>query len=270
MRYGVSMMVFAHADLEAALRRIAASGFDRIEINSEPPHLCSGEYDPRVVRGWLDDLGLRAPVGHGLFSHDNPNAAALDEADRRRSVEIMASCFEPLVTVGAEVVVLHPTGYAKDYCDDNRQAHVDQARRSMRELAKVGADLGIRMAWENLPHHGAARPLHDMRELRPLIEDMPAHVGLCLDTTHAVIAGHDPIEQLNIASDRLFCLHLHDTDGQRDCHWVPGRGVIDWQQFVARLDETAFNGTRTLEVTSTPQTAEDVVAEAFGVALRWG
>ena len=77
MPYGVSTMVFAHLDLEAALRRIASAGFDRIEINSEPPHLCSGAYDPLVVRGWLDELGLRAPVGHGLFDHQAPNAAAL-------------------------------------------------------------------------------------------------------------------------------------------------------------------------------------------------
>ena len=261
--------MLAHQGLEAALRRIAAAGFDRIEIATEPPHLCSREYDPRVVRGWLDELGLRAPAGHGLYAHQSPNPAALHDEQRRRSVQTLASCFEPLLVVGAQYVVLHPTGYSKDYRDDLRQAHVDQVRKSMQELANIGRDAGIKLAWENLPHHGASRPLHDMRELRTLIDDMPEHVGLCLDTTHTAISGHDPLEQLNIAADRLFCLHLHDTDGQRDCHWVPGRGTIDWDPFVARLDELDFAGTRTLEVASTPETDDQTLAQTFSVARRW-
>lgn len=270
MQYGVSTMVVAHHELEIGLRRIAAAGFNQIEISAEPPHFYPGAYEASVVRNWLDELGLQAPVGHGLYSHELPNAAALDEAERRRSVALIRSCFEPLAAVGVEVVVLHPTGYSKNYTLKNRQAHIDQARRSILELAQVGGDLGLRMAWENLPHHGTDRPLHDMRELRDLVDDMNAEVGLCLDTTHTTISGHDPVEQAQIAGDRLHCLHLHDTDGQRDCHWVPGQGVTEWPDFLAQLSTMGFDGLRTLEVAATLETEDKVLAETAEVARRWG
>ena len=113
------------------------------------------------------------------------------------------------------------------------------------------------------------RPLHDMVELKKLIENMPPHVGLCLDTTHALVNGHDPLAQLNIAADRLFCLHLHDSDGQGDCHWVPGKGIIDWQPFLARLNQLNFSGPRTLEVTAEEPQEEKTLTEAAAVIQKW-
>ena len=270
MHYGVSTQILSHHDLESALRRIAEAGFTQIEISTEPPHFYPGTFDPDIVRGWLGELGLHAPVGHGLYSHASPNAAALDEADRHRSVQFIRRCFEPLVAIGVDIVVLHPTGYAKDYVPQHRQRHVEQAQRSMEELAHAAGDLGLCIAWENLPHHGTERPLHDMRELRQLIEEMPPHVGLCLDTTHTTISGHDPVEQAQYAGDRLFCLHLHDTDGQHDCHWVPGCGITDWPAFLAQLDVMDFRGPRTLEVISNPEAEADTLAKTVEVARQWG
>jgi sugar phosphate isomerase/epimerase len=269
MRYGLSTVIFSSHPLEPTLKRIAAAGFRQVEIIAEPSHLTPGECDPQQIAAILKDLGLICRVGHGLYSHGLPNLAALDEAQRRESIAYVRTCFAPLMAVGAEVVILHPTGYSLDYTEANRQQVIDQALRSMEALGKIAGESGLKLAWENLPHHNTARPLHDMIELRRLIEQMPGHTGLCLDTTHALISGHDPLEQLTIAGDRLFCLHLHDSDGQGDCHWVPGKGVIKWKPFIARLNEMNFTGPRTLEVMSTPQSEDETLAEAASVAKKW-
>lgn len=173
------------------------------------------------------------------------------------------------MSIGVEIVVLHPTGYSLDYTEANRQTVLDQARRSMDTLAETAEQLSVRIAWENLPHHKTKRPLHDMAELRSLVEQMPPHIGLCLDTTHALIVGHEPLAQLNISGDRLFCLHLHNSDGQADCHWVPGCGVIDWTPFIARLNEIDFTGPRTLEVMSTAENEDETLAASFRVTQTW-
>jgi sugar phosphate isomerase/epimerase len=264
MAYGISTSILGHLPLEQALRRLAAGGIGQIEISTEPPHFTPGAYEPADVRGWLDELGLNAPVGHALFGI--PNFAALDESERSRSVVDVAASLELLAAIGTGVAVVHPTGYSSGYNDDNRSACVAQSRKSMFELASIAGDIGIRLAWENLPHRGAPRPFHDMSELRATIDDMPGHVGLCLDTTHALISGHDPLGQLNIAVDRLFSLHLHDSDGVGDSHWVPGRGIIDWQPFIRRLDELEFAGPRTIEAVANEDNADQVLSEAARVA----
>jgi len=47
----------------------------------------------------------------------------------------------------------------------------------------------------------------------------------------------------------LFTLHLQDNDGQgEDQHWLPGRGVTDWDALLSALDRMAFRGVRTFEV----------------------
>ena len=271
MGYGVSTGLLGGADLQSALRRIAAAQFEQVEVLAEPPHLSPGLHDTSQVKSWLDDFGLQARVGHGIFSDGRPNCGVLDESKRRESVKHIAACFEPLVAIGAEFVVLHPTGYSlNDFTDQRRPQVVSQVVKSMTEMAKIAEETGIKLAWENLPHRNTARPLHDMRELRSLIDPMPDHVGLCLDTTHALISGHDPLAQLDIASDRLFCLHLHDSNGQDDCHWVPGRGIIDWKPFIKRLGERGFSGTRTIEVLAGDGDDEDeVMAQTAAISREW-
>lgn len=271
MQYGVSTGLFAGTNLKFALQQIAAAKFEQVEILAEPPHLYPCLHATNQVMAWLNDLGLKARVGHGIFSDGRPNCGTLDESKRRESVLHVATCFEPLVAMGAEFVVLHPTGYSlNEFTDRKRPQVVRQVAKSMKELAAMAQDTGIKLAWENLPHHHTARPLHDMQELRALIDPMPDHVGLCLDTTHALIAGHDPLAQLDIASDRLFCLHLHDSNGQDDCHWVPGRGLIDWNPFINRLGELGFSGTRTIEVKAGAGDDEnEIIAQAAAKARQW-
>ena len=64
MTYGISTSILGHLPLEQALRRLAAEGIGQIEISTESPHFSPGAYVPADVRGWLDELGLNAPVGH--------------------------------------------------------------------------------------------------------------------------------------------------------------------------------------------------------------
>ena len=271
MKYGISTIVLAQTELQAALRRIAEAGFDQIEIVAEPPHFGPGDYPPKQVRAWLDEFGLKAPVAHGIYSYDKPDCSSPDEARRRASVENITRCFEPLAALGVQYVVLHPTGnYSPEaYTPDTRPARIRQARKSIEELAERAGPMRLRLAWENLPNYGGPRPLNSMADLRPLIEDLPAHVGLCVDTTHAKIAGHNPAEQMRIAGNRLFCLHLHDCDGKRDCHWVPGKGIIDWPAVLQALDEIKFRGPRTIEVISTDEDSDAVLADAHRVAREW-
>jgi sugar phosphate isomerase/epimerase len=259
MCYGVSTSILSSAPLEQVLRRIAAAGIGQIEISAEPPHFTPGVADVEVVRDWLDRLHLSAPVGHALYN--SVNLSALDESVRRQSIQDVGESIRLMAAIGTFLAVVHPTGFSPDYREDNRGDFLQQACKSMNELAVIAGDLGVRLAWENLPHHGAPRPLHDMSELRAVIDGMPEHVGLCLDTTHALIAGHDPLAQLRIAEDRLFCLHLHDSDGSADSHWVPGRGTIDWEPFILHLDTIEFQGPRTVEAIAVQGEEDQVIRE---------
>ena len=62
---------------------------------------------------------------------------------------------------------------------------------------------------------------------------------------------------------------MHDSDGSGDCHWVPGRGIIDWKSFIIRLHEMDFKGMRILEVVNKTDTPDETIAEGSAVVKQW-
>ncbi|MCE5218704.1 sugar phosphate isomerase/epimerase, partial [bacterium] len=40
----------------------------------------------------------------------------------------------------------------------------------------------------------------------------------------------------------LATLHISDHDGIDERHWIPGRGIVNWQDFAAGLDDIGYTG----------------------------
>ena len=47
---------------------------------------------------------------------------------------------------------------------------------------------------------------------------------------------------------RLLSVHADNNDGRKDCHWVPSRGVLNWQQVKTELAASGYRGLYVLEV----------------------
>ena len=272
MQYGISTTVILPEELESGLERIKKVGFNEVELLWEPPHFSLGMDSIEEIHSLMNRFDLSMRVGHSPIG--GIDLASLDIGKRKASLAEVARSFTFFKELGAESVVVHPNGSYPDmfsmYREENRDASVTKTKESILELVESAIDTGIKIALENLCHVGSARPLHSMEDLFELIADMPReYVGLCLDTTHAKFSGHDPLQQLNVAADRLFTLHLHDTDGNGDQHWVPGKGIIDWDGFIGRLADLNFTGSRTLEVASTRETTESVLEGSIKIATDW-
>ena len=137
----------------------------------------------------------------------------------------------------------------------------------------MAEETGVRIALENLPGKAnSPRPLESMQEHLNFITDYSReYVGLCLDTGHAQVSGFNPANQARIASDRLWALHIQDVDGKSDCHWLPGRGVIDWTSLGIALEDIGFDGAWTIEVfaTHTPAMVEEIASECSALRILW-
>ena len=268
MLYGISTLIVQDENLESGLQRIKNAGFNEIELLWDVPHFNVNDDSTKIILRFMNKLDLSMRVGHSPIT--DIDLASLDIRKRKASIAVIARSFTMFRELGAESVVVHANGYSLNYREESRNVSVTKTKDSILELVDIASDVGIKIALENLPHRGTPRPFHSMEELKALIEDMPKeYVGLCLDTTHARFAGHDPLQQLNVASDRLFTLHLHDTDGDGDRHWVPGRGIIDWGAFIDRLSVLNFTGSRILEVQSTLATMDSVLGACFSVGENW-
>ena len=84
-------------------------------------------------------------------------------------------------------------------------------------------------------------------------------VGVCFDAGH----NHYVCPQRRVCRDFapiIKAVHLHDNDGTRDAHNIPGDGTIDWGMVRRELIDSAYEGAWSLEI-------EHPLTDKFGKAL---
>ena len=70
------------------------------------------------------------------------------------------------------------------------------------------------------------------------------NAGFCYDSGHENLWTPET-DWLGMYADRLFALHLHDNEADRDAHMIPFDGSIDWQEKAKKI--AGYNGIVTLE-----------------------
>lgn len=118
-------------------------------------------------------------------------------------------------------------------------------------LCEVAERAGVDLAFENLR---APEYLYEfMRRV-----DSP-RVGVCFDSGHNHFVCPDRRIAVDFA-DRIKAVHLHDNDGTRDAHNLPGDGTIDWSEVRRELLDSAYADPWSLEI-------EHAQTSEFGKAL---
>lgn len=245
--FSLSAHLFAYETLSAAhLREAAEAGFRRVELWAMTPHLDVG--DPAALarlKGWLEELSLEAASFHAPFYADLSEARAgrflslahSDQAAREDALARTERAMRALAETGVRVAVLHPAGAAGD-AEENLRA-------SLERLLPLAESLGLILALENIP-----APLGRPEALADFLRRMDhPRLKACID------AGHARITEGGGAAAAYACLapwcaatHIHDNDGRRDEHLIPGEGAVDWGAFAGALEAARYGGALTFEI----------------------
>jgi sugar phosphate isomerase/epimerase len=62
------------------------------------------------------------------------------------------------------------------------------------------------------------------------------------------VNGRDCGAEISAAGKRLLSLHVSNNDGLSDKHWMPDRGVLDWQLIKKHLARIHYPAEYVLEV----------------------
>lgn len=244
--YQKELSVF-RAEVET-LRRV---GFDCIDyqgfINTKTElfQMNDGEFDAYVCaqKEILDSVGLTVSQVHGPWRW--PALDATDE-DRSERFEKMTRTIHGTTLLGCDRMVLH--NLMPQNRIDTDPAYVKAVNKEFfSRLCTVAKEHGVTICLENMPFpsQSLARPRETLEFVRELNLE---NFRVCLDTGHAEVLGSAPGQAVRlIGKEYLYALHVHDTDGLRDRHWLIGDGVIDWADFCAALREIGFEGCFSIE-----------------------
>ena len=222
------------------LERIAALGFDYVDLTVEEPEAGPHRTDWAQTLQRIQDLGLGI-VGHTgpYLPIENPSARVREAAyaELRSSVDVAAF-------LGASICTMHFRMWPQ-YLSfaDGVSMYVAELGR----LVSYGKSKGVRVAMENSPHN-----LHQLKPFREILHRVP-DLKLLYDIGHGNIDTPKSLtrDYLFDLRDRLVHIHLSDNDGTGDDHLplaAPKRGGLRIAQEFQQLRNFNYDETVTLEI----------------------
>ncbi len=226
------------ADFQATMARLAALGYDGVELAVRDPALL----DVQAVRRVMDKHHLAIPaIGTGqAFIEEGLSFTDPDERVRERAIERIEAHIALAKEFNAIVIVGLIRGKAG-------AIHESPLRDAMQTAARAADDSDVRIAIEPINRYEASL-INTVADALVLIDEIGAdNVGVLFDTFHANIEEPSIEESLRACGSRLF--HVHAADSNR---WAPGYGHIDFARILATLREMKYEGWLSAEVLPKP------------------
>ena len=224
--------------IDAAFGLIAGAGFDGIEIMvTKDPDTRDGTR----IRELSEDHGLPVAAIHAPFLLMTRRVWGVDPVGKIDRALGLAR------DVGAPLVIAHPPyRWQRGY------------RRWLEDRPAETAEERPAVAIENMfPLRLRGRAVGTFHAGQSL-EDLDRAPRVVLDTSHAAVAGLDPVEVADRLGDRLVHVHLSNNAGRGwDSHLPLDQGVLDLGRFLEAIAARGYGGAVSLEIDLRPHLEDD-------------
>lgn len=239
---GVNTWVWTSPLTDTALTelapRIAGWGFDVVELPVENP----GDWDPGRAASLLADLGLAASVvlvmgeGRELVAADATTVLSTQDY-LKHVVDVAAAVGSPVIAGPAYASV----GRTWRMSDEERRTRYAELRDGLAPVAEHAAAAGVRIGVEPLNRYETSL-INTVDQALDALDGLPDTVGIALDIYHMNIEETDVVAAVRRAGPRLAHVQVCAND-----RGAPGADHLDWQGFLAALDDTGYDGPLVIE-----------------------
>jgi len=233
--------VALEGDFEVNVARIAAWGYDGVELAIRDPRMVDGDELLRVVSAH----GLAVPaIGTGqAWGAEGLSFTDPDPAVRAAAIERTISHIPFAARTGAVIIIGLLRGIVKPGVDHNQA--MDWLVGALRDCCAEARSFGsaqdrphtVRIALEPICRYETTL-INNAAQGLALLERVGAdNMGLLLDTFHMNIEEPVIEESIRACGDRIF--HFHVADSNR---WHPGAGHLDFASILGALRATGYEG----------------------------
>ncbi len=241
-----------------AVKLIKDAGFTSFDLT-----LCEGKdavtlYEPfdgedyievaREMRSYIDELGLPCNQSHAVFgSH-------LGAAKKGTELfDATVRCMEVAAIMGAKSIVIHPMQYV--YYMNNVEFLKQENLQFYTDLLPYAKKLGIVMLTENMWQYNknngsiVQSTCAEATEFCRYVDMINSpYLKACLDIGHTCLTGESITNTItSLGKDRLYGLHIHDVDGNKDNHTLPYTRSVKFDEMIDALAEIGYEGDITFE-----------------------
>lgn len=226
------------------MRSYGEAGIKALELSFSREYYYDGLNLPlrhSELKAWAAeyDVGLwsiHLPFS-GEYDISNP-----DEKMRDFTIQTNLELMEAASKAGISVAVVHPS--SEPIADSDRASRMELSIAGLDILVKRAAELGMRVAVENLPRTCLLRRAC---EAETVLKALPG-LNLVFDTNHLLLENN--IDFINAVGDRIITLHVSDYDFIDERHVLPFEGKNDWKGIITALAGKGYKGPWLYEVPS--------------------
>ncbi|MEV4458725.1 sugar phosphate isomerase/epimerase family protein [Microbispora sp. NPDC049633] len=222
-------------DLASLVPRVAAWGFDVIELPVERP----GDWDPHKAAALLAEHGLKAsvvlvmPPGRELVA---ATAGVVEETQ-----DYLRHCVDVAVAVGSPVIggpAYASVGRTWRMSYGERRTIYTELRNNLQPVVDYAGERGVAIAVEPLNRYETSL----LNTVEQALDALPDGCGLALDVYHMNIEEKDPAQAVRAAAGRIAHVQVCGTD-----RGTPGADRFDWPAFTRALREADYAGPLVIE-----------------------
>ncbi|RJS72099.1 sugar phosphate isomerase/epimerase [ANME-2 cluster archaeon] len=223
-----------------------SNGFDHIEIRKDNDYVY-GTVDSALMGRVLSEYDFT--ISYHAPSREF-NLASVNERVRMSCVDQVIGMGEYLQEVGSKAWVNIHAGHIPEQYHERVIAKAEEnMRASLDEIAAAyqGLDTGLLVENDSFEKHITKFGLYP----EAIWDILNRHPGfdMTFDIGHAHHSGIPPERFIELLGHRIEAAHLHDNNGVYDEHLAPGRGSVDFEGVLGRLD---FCTTYVLEMKTLP------------------
>jgi 5-keto-L-gluconate epimerase len=220
-------------DLDANLAKIAALGYDGVELAIRDPKLVDMDSLERAVAKHnlvVPAIGTGQAWGEEGLSFTDP-----DPAIRRAAIERIKSHVPAAARFNAIIIIGLIRGIVKPGV--SLEQAVEWLRVAIQECSQAASPAGIQLALEPINRYETTL-INSVEQGMNLIEQVGEdNFGLLLDTYHMNIEEPSMEASIQKCGKRIFHFHLADSN-----RWYPGAGHIDFKSILTTLKGTGYQG----------------------------
>ncbi len=256
IRLAFSTNAYLRFPFEEAAARIAAIGYEGLELMADVPHAWPAgllEGPKRGIRRAMEDNGLafsnvNAFMMNAIADHRQPywypSFIEPDEGYRRVRIDHTHRAIDLCAELGAPHITTEPGGPLAP--GQSRRSAIDLFVEALKPLAEHADKKGVLLLVE--PEPGLL--IETTEQYLEVAERVDApSIGLNFDVGHAYCMAEDLAEQVHRLADHTRHYHFEDIAPTRvHHHLIPGLGAIDFAAVVAAIKSTGYDGWITVEL----------------------
>ena len=263
MLRGVSTYPFVKERLHPGLLdQLVRGGAQVIEIHAARHHFdyANRKQHVREISDWFRDgqaklFSVHAPqfadYESGRAGGPPVNIASSDRGQGIQAMDEIKRAIEVAEQIPFRYLIQH-IGVSGQEFDDKKN---DAAMTCIEHLRAFAKPLGVSILLENIPNEFSA-PERLVEFIRAAhFED----VGICFDLGHAHMMG-SVAEAFETVKEHIASAQAHDNSKDRDAHFWPGKGTIDWKETMGLLRSASDNLALILEIEAEDQ-KKDISAD---------